>query len=281
MALSALTYYSNAITGYPTLGADVDILSANSTPKYPAGFGFKRADGNVFRYCHVGTATNAGLLVGPTIASGAAAYNAAAIVAPASAQVVPGEPNIQAGAAGSHYVEVTIASIAANKYQGGYLVVTRGTGVGETYRITGNTATGNPTSTTLRIQLKEAIKVSLAATTGTLIVPSMFTDLAKTTSSTVLPTGVLMCTTTSTLLWAWVCCHGPIGVQEDATTALTAGQLVIASRITDGAVASATLIGGTQLTPSFGGTTTVGYVLATAGSTQASGKQAIVYLQLE
>lgn len=281
MALSSLSYYSNAITGYPTLVADADILSANAIPKFPVGFGFKRADGNVFRYVHVGTATNAGLLIGSTVASGAAAYNAAVIVAPASAQVVPGEPNITAGSAGSHYVEVTIAAIAADKYRGGYFAVTRGTTVGETYRILGNTATGTPASGNLRIQFAEAIKVAFAATSGSLIVPSIFTDMAAATSSTVLPTGVLMSTTTSTNIFAWVCTHGIVGVQEDATTAITAGNSLIASRLTAGAVAASTLISGTQLTASFGATTVVGYCYATAGSTQASGKQMLAYITLE
>lgn len=281
MALSSLSYYSNAITGYPTLVADADILTANATPKFPIGYGFKRADGNVYRYCHVGTATNAGLLVGSTIASAAAAYNAAAIVAPAAAQVVPGEPNITAGSAGSHYVEATIAGIAAGKYRGGYLAVTRATALGETYRILDNTATGTPASGNIRLQLAESIKVALAATTGSLIVGSMYTDMAATTSSTVLATGVLMATTTSTNIFAWVCTHGIVGVQEDATTAITAGQSIIPSRNTAGAVQTATQIGGTQLVASFGGTTIIGYCVATAGSTQASGKQMLAFIHLE
>ena len=81
--------------------------------------------------------------MGLTTASGGATYGAITVVASASAVAVPAEYPILPGQVGSHYIEATIASIAANKYQGGYLITTGGTGLGQTYRIVGNTATGN------------------------------------------------------------------------------------------------------------------------------------------
>ena len=277
MALSTSTYYSNGIVGQMMSGVDVDITRADSAPKYPVGQGFTRADGNVFRYAHVGTATNAGKLVGPTTSSGGATYGAAVVVASASAVVVPQEYPILPGQVGSHYLEVTIAAIAANKYQGGYLIVTRGTGLGETYRIVGNTATDNPATGNLRIQLAEAIKVALTATTGIIIVPSMFTDLAATTTSASQVSGVLMSTTTSTNLWAWICTRGVTTCAEDAAVAVIAGNQLVASANTAGSYMCLTN-NGTTVGSSTSNRPIIGYSITPAGSSSRNGA---IYLQIE
>lgn len=277
MALSSSTYYSNSIVGQMMAGVDVNVFDTHSAPKYPVGQGFTRADGNVFRYCHVGTATSAGQLIGPTTASGGKAYSVAQFVAPASAVVVPAEYPILPGQAGSHYIELTVSSIAANKYQGGYLITSRGTGLGETYRIIGNTATDNPATGNLRIQLAEALKVSLVVNTGLLIVPSMFTDCAASATSSTQVTGVLMATTTSTNLWAWVCTRGVVGCLEDSTNTVVAGQNVMASRVTAGAYASATVSTGTLLVAGAFSSPIVGYSITPSGT----GRQTAIYLQLE
>lgn len=281
MALSTSTYYTNSIVGQMMAGVDVDITAANSAPKYPVGQGFTRGDGNVYRYCHVGTATNAGQLVGPTTASGGATYGAAVIVPSASAVVVQAEYPILPGQAGSHFVEVTISSIAANKYQGGYLCVTRGTGLGETYRIIGNTASGTPATGNLQIRLFEPLKNALLAGQGVIIVPSMFTDCTVSATTATQVTGVVMCTTTSTNLWAWVCTRGVVGCQEDGTNAVTAGQLVSCSSVTAGAYASTTLLGGTQFVATAGGRPIVGYSITPSTAGSASNRNGAIYLQLE
>ena len=277
MALSSSTYYSNSIVGQMMTGGDVNVFDAHSAPKYPVGQGFTRADGNIFRYCHVGTATNAGQLVGQTTASGGKAYSVAQFVAPASAVAVPWEYPILAGQAGSHYVEVTVAAIAANKYQGGYLITSRGTGLGDTYRIIGNTATDNPATGNLRIQLAEALKVSLTANVGLLIVPSLFTDCAASATSSTTVTGVLMSTTTSSNLWAWVCTRGIVGCLEDATNTIVAGQQVMVSRVTAGAYASVTVSTGTLLVAGAFSSPIVGYAITPSGT----GRQTAICLQLE
>ena len=64
MALNTTNYYSNSIQGSPQAGVDIDVTAAHSAPKYALGFKIDRADGNIYRYCYVGTATNAGNLVG-------------------------------------------------------------------------------------------------------------------------------------------------------------------------------------------------------------------------
>jgi len=278
MALSALTYYSNSIVGQMMAGVDVDVTRADASPKYPAGQGFTRADGNVFRYAHVGTAANAGQLVGQTTASGGATYGAAVVVASASATAEPSENPILPGQVGSHFVELTISSIAANKYQGGYLVTTRGTGLGETYRIIGNTASGTPTTGVLHVRLAEPIKVALTATTGIIIVPSIFTDLAASATTSTTVTGVLMSTTTSTNLWAWVCTRGVVGCVEDNTVPVTAGNQIVASGNTAGAYAVLTN-NGTTVASSTSIRPIIGYSITPAAG--ASTRNGAIMLQLE
>lgn len=277
MALSTSTYYSNAIVGQMMAGVDVDVTRADSAPKYPVGQGFTRADGNVFRYAHVGTATNAGQLVGPTTASGGATYGAAVVVASASAIVEQAEYPLQPGQVGSHYVEVTIAAIAANKYQGGYLIVTRGTGLGETYRIVGNTATNTPATGNLHIKLAEPIKVALTATTGVIIVPSIFTDCTVSATTSTQVAGVLMSTTTSTNLWAWICTRGVVACAEDATIPVTAGNQITASANTAGSYGvlannGTTVASATSIRP------IIGYSITPAAS---SARVGAIYLQVE
>lgn len=280
MALSSLTQYSNSIVGVPTGGTDVDVTRADSAPRYQAGYLIERADGNRFRYCHVGTATNSGVLVGPTTSSGGATYNAAAVVASASAVNVQQEYPILPGQIGSHYIEVTIASIAANKYQGGYFITTRGTGIGETYRIVENTATGNPASGNLRIRLYEPIKVAITANMGNIIVPSMFTDLTVTATTAPQVTGVLMATTTSTNLWAWVCTRGTVGCQEDGTNTPVAGAQITTSAVTAGAYASMVTTPATVSSSIFN-TPLIGYVRIISSAGSAGNRQGVIYLEIE
>lgn len=277
MALTASTYFSNAIVGQMMSGVDVDVTRADSSPKYPIGQGFTRADGNVFRYANIGTATNAGQIVGPTTASGGATYGAAVVVASASAVVEQAEYPIQPGQVGSHYVEVTIASIAVDKYEGGYLIVTRGTGLGETYRIAGNTATNTPATGNLHIKLYEPIKVALTVSTGLIIVPSIFTDCTVTATSSPQVSGVLMSTTTAANLWAWVCTRGVVAAAEDASLAITAGHQLTSSRITAGSYAS---IASGSTTVGMGALASpiIGYSITPAASSSRLGA---IYLQLE
>lgn len=280
MALNASTYYSNSIQGQPLVGVDVNIETADPAPRYAAGYSVVRADGNKFRYCHVGTATNSGLLVGPTTSSGGATYGALLVVASASATAVQAEYPILPGQVGSHYIQATIASIAANKYQGGYLITTGGTGLGQTYRIVGNTATGTPNSTDLYIQLAEALQVAVTTATGTIIVDSMFTDLAATATSASQVTGVLMATTTSTNLWAWVCTHGIVGCQEDGTSSVpVAGVPIVASLNSAGAYQALSTATATAILAGVLSQPTIGYVRTIAGGTK--NRQGAIFLTLE
>ncbi len=281
MSLQDANYFSNSIVGQMMVGSDITVYDTHATAKYPLGQGFTRADGNVFRYAQISGAVNAGKLMGPTTASGGATYNAVTPVASASAVQVAAEYPILPGQVGSHFLEVTVAGIAANKYEGGYLVTTRGTGVGDTYRIIGNTATDNPATGNLRLQLAEAIKVAIIPSTGTIIVPSMFTDLAATATTAAQVSGVLMSTTTSTNQWAWICTRGVVGCNEDGTNAVVAGQQLMASRVTAGAYASISVSTGTLLAAGALSSPIIGYSITPAAAGSAGNRQGAIYLELE
>lgn len=85
-------------------------------------------DGNIWRYCQAsGTAIAAGLFcVGESV--------------PVNEQTVT-----VAHAIGTETVTVTASGVSANDYRDGKLVVTAGTGIGETHQIKSNTATSGGT----------------------------------------------------------------------------------------------------------------------------------------
>ena len=279
---TGLSYFSNSIQGIPSVGVDVNVETVDTTPRYALGYMVERADGNIFRYCLIGTATNSGQLVGPSTSSASSTYGNVVVVAPTSATAVPQEYPILPGQVGSHYVQATISSIPPNKFAGGYFITTSATGAGQTYRIIGNTATGTPTSTTLYIQLAEALQVALTATTGVIVVQSMYNDLAACAVTATTATGVLMATSTATNLYAWVQTHGPVGCFEDAVIPVTAGMPVVCSSITAGAYAAITTVAATStayLTTSLT-QPVVGYALSAGGSGK-SNRQGAIFLTLE
>ena len=279
MALNANTYYSNSIQGVPGAGVDVNVNTVDAAPRYPVGYKVERADGNIYRYVHVGTTVNAGNLVGPST-NGQLAYTAALVTASASAVSVAAEYPILPGQVGSHWLQVTIASIAANKYQGGYLITTEGTGLGHTYRIVGNTATGSPVTGQLYIQLADAIQTAITATTAVIIQQSLFTDLVIAPTTSAVVTGVLTQTTSSTNAWGWVCTRGIIGCAEDGTNTVVPGQQVIASGNVAGSYASQGKSATTLATNAFQAPM-IGTNVVSASSTSAANRQGVIFVELE
>lgn len=179
MAISTSTnYYSNAIVGQPMAGADIDVHERNTTPKFAVGFGFMRADGNVYRYYQAGAAiASPGVLIGTTATNNNLASVDALVVAPATATNV-GNEMVKPGAVGSYYVQVTLTTVAANQFAGGTLAITKDTGKGYSYRIRGNTATGDPSSTTFRLELFDKIKVALDNTSDIAISATKYANLS-------------------------------------------------------------------------------------------------------
>ena len=222
MTLNATRYFSNSIVGQPQVGADINILETNALPKYNVGFGFTRADGNKYRYGYANAGVAAGLLVAPTFASSGVATFDNVVVLPASAVAVAGEV-ILPGRIGSRYLEVTKASVTAGQYKGGYLVIEDGSGKGYTYRIKSNTATGNPATLTIRIELYEKLKANLSDDTDMTITPSLWNDVVIADSTNVMVAGVSCSTTTSTLPYGWFCTKGQCACKQTGTVVLGQG----------------------------------------------------------
>jgi len=240
MAVSTSSYFSNAIVGVPQCGADVDVYDVHATPRYEVGFGFERSDGCKFRYCHYGTTAVAGYLYAQDVSESSLVDSDNVIIAPSSTYKVPSEPgNIYPGSIGSHYVVITLASTTADQYAGGYFITTDDTGEGYTYRIIGNTATNDPATGKIRLQLYKPLKIALDATTDFCIVGCLYANIEVATAATDMwIAGVCMAVVGTAGYYGWVQTKGPVGIlQDDSTVAV--GDMVTLSDNTDGAVQAA------------------------------------------
>ena len=210
-------YYNSAIVGQPMVGADINVHDRHITPHYAIGFGFQRSDGNMFRYVQYGDAVAAGVLVG-NVATNSNLASTNALVVSASVISVTGEV-LKPGSAGSRYVEITLATVANNQFAGGILAITKDTGVGYTYRIKGNTATGVPASTTFRLTLYEPLKVRVDSTSDIAISAPKYANLAANTfveGTTANIVGVVM-SAASNNNYGWVCTRGVCAAIANST----------------------------------------------------------------
>ena len=206
-------YYNSAIVGQPMAGADIDVHDRHITPHYAVGFGFQRADGNCFRYVQYGAGVVAGALVGNVATNTNLASTNGLVVNSSSALAIAGEV-LKPGQVGSRYVEITLATVANDQFAGGYLVATKDTGIGYTYRIRGNFATGYPAAaTSFQMELYEKLKVGLDSTTDIAIAAPKYANLAANTfvqGTAQNIVGVAM-SAASTDNFGWVCTRGIVG----------------------------------------------------------------------
>src|SRR3990167_6508168 len=198
MAIDSSSYSSNQASvglGGATAG-QFNKFDLHATAKYPLGFKVEQADGSIYRYAHMGAATNRGLVVAQDLSESSTADTDNAIIAPASAVAVSGI-TAKPGALGSYYVEITLASVTTNQFRGGKFGTTDDTGEGYTYDIIGNTATDNPASGTIRIELAQPLQVALDTSTDFSIVGPRYGNLEACTTTDEHPAGVTCATTTS------------------------------------------------------------------------------------
>ena len=243
MAVSTTSYFNNAIVGQTQVGAGINLYSSSTSPAFAVGTMFVRSDGNIFRYGHFGAATNRGAAVATDISESCLVDSDNIVIAPASAVAVAGE-NIQPGDIGSHYLEITLAAVTADQFAGGYLVTTDDTGEGFTYRIKGNTATDNPATGNIRIELYDRIQVALDATTDIAINGSRWANLEGATTTDYDVSGISMATQASAD-YGWVCTKGIVGYLDSG--GCTAGQAIapsaVAGALADAAAATENIVG--------------------------------------
>lgn len=238
MAVSTYNYFNNAVNGIISVGADFNKFDKHVTPRYAVGTHFYRSDGAVFVYSHFGADTNRGVLVSQDIDESSYVDTDNVVIAPSSTYKVDSEPgNIYPGSIGSHYVVITLASITVNQFAGGYFVPTDGTGIGYTHRIVGNTATDDPASGLIRLQLAEPIQVALAADTDFAICGSPYANLEIATAATDVHIAGVTCSTmdVSVAPYGFVQKKGIVGVLTDGST-IAVGDMVNLSDDTSGAI---------------------------------------------
>jgi hypothetical protein len=234
MTLPSLQRFSKAIVGQMMAGADVNIFATHTSPAYPIGQGCQGASGEVYRYCSFDGPVVQGTIVGPNLTNVAKAVTSTAPVA--SPITVQAEYPILPNGVGSHYVEVTLSSIAVNQFQGGKLIVAARTGAGYTYDIKGNTVTGNTQSGAVRFQLVQPLQALLSPSSSIIVAPSMFNDLVQVNvSANWQVAGVTMSNIGNnsgvTNLFGWIQTKGAVGCLEDNTSvSLTGGQAVVPSK---------------------------------------------------
>lgn len=214
----------------------------HALPKYPLGFKVETSDGKVYRYAHFGANTNRGVLVATDVSESQVADTDNAIIAPASAVSVA-DSSIKPGAIGSKYIQFTVASVTANQFAGGVLVTTDDVGEGYTYDIVGNTATDNPATGDIRIELAQKLQVAVDNTTDVSICSNPYHDVEVATTATDAIVCGVSCSTmvVATAPYGWVQTRGLCGVLQDAQVP-TVGDTMQLSTATAGAVG---ILGGT------------------------------------
>lgn len=237
MAFNADSFASNSIQGYPQAGSEgMNIFETHSTPRFALGHRIQRQDGNEFVYSHFGADTDPGLLVSNDLSEhGTGAPLVGKVIAPASSV------DTTDSTLGSKFIQITIASVLAREFAGAYLVINQDTGVGFTYRIKGNNATGDTATGDVRLELYEELQVALVAATDVTIIPNKYTNLeAAIVGTNDMVSGVSVSTqTTADKAWGWICTRGVVGIKVDGT--ITQGDNIAPSENTAG---SAMIIGG-------------------------------------
>ena len=166
MALTDVTYlnhnFANNRIGGEGVGsrAGQGIYEESSTPKYAIGEKLELADGRVFRYGYTAAAVNAAELVSQDL-SATALVETDNIVIAASGDFSP--------AAGSNKFQITLASVTANQYAGGYFQTAND---------------GATTSGKVDIELYYPIKVTMTTATDVAIVGSLWYNVLAATSGT-------------------------------------------------------------------------------------------------
>lgn len=230
MAQSTSSRFPNAKVGTPQIAGPFNKFDLHANPQYNIGFKVELEDGTTFRYAHFGADVNRGVLVGTDESESSVADTDNVVIAPASANVTTD------GTLGSFFVQITLASITAGDFQGGYFVTTDDLGEGFTYRIKGNNATGDPASGDIRLELYEPLQIALDATTDIAIQGSLYSNLEIATAATDMSVAGVTCKTmdVSAQEWGWIQTKGPVGCLQDATV-IVKGDQVVHSSLTSGA----------------------------------------------
>jgi hypothetical protein len=208
MAVSTSTITSFAAIGVPGSCSEFDIYESTTNPKRPLGYKIEDVQGNIYRWAHFGATTTQGKVVSQDIDESSYVDTDNVIVAPASAVTVSD------GTIGSRFIEITLASITADQFAGGKIVITDDTGEGYTYGIIGNTATGDPATLTFRVELASPLQVAVSSDSDFAIVGNMYGNVEPATSTDFAIVGVSM-GSQAAADYGWVLTKGTVGILSD------------------------------------------------------------------
>jgi hypothetical protein len=229
MAVSTSNKFSIAAGSPPSIVGAFDKFAKDATPKYPCGYKVEMADGTVLRYAHFGEDVDRGVLVSQDVSESLLTEDDDNIIAPASCV------DTSDGTIGSRYIQATLTA-TVDQYAGGKLITTDDTGEGYTYDIIGNTATNDPATGDIRIELAQPLQVAVDATTDIVIVGNLYANLEIANAGVDDIISGVTCSTmdVSEAAWGWVQTKGVCGILADGTPA--AGTILTLSDGTNGAV---------------------------------------------
>ena len=128
-----------------------------------------------------------------------------------------------AGAKGEKHIHFTNAAntTTAGDYDGGYAIVSYGTGIGQTYKIERMAAlTSGGTSV---VYLDHPIVTALDTTSKLDLVKNLYMDVMMTATATLQPAGVPLVAVTADNDYCWLQTRGICGVYSDGTIAAGSG----------------------------------------------------------
>ena len=245
MAVSTNSYFSNSIIGVPQVGADIDIYETGSNPKYAIGFGFERADGNKYRYCHFGAISDKGEIVGTDNLESSTTSTAMSLQVVSPTIYTPAGETIAPNKVGSRYLQInntganlSVAQLTADVWAGGTICFVAGSGTGLSYRIKGNSASGTPATGETYIELYSPLVETVDTTTAFVVQGPKYANLEP--AGGIVPryqTPVGFCVVgNSASSYAWICTKGITSALLGAGALGSTGNGVVTHTTTPGSV---------------------------------------------
>lgn len=194
-----------------------------SAPSHDLGAKMVSPDGRAFRYVKAGAVA---LVAGELVQSAAEDTNDQSVL-------------MAAGAVGATSVTTAdTVTVTANQYAGGWLITTGegGTGNGIAYKIKSHPAA---TAAALTITLGEPLQVAISAATQVDLVANPYNGVIQMpTTPTSAVAGVAVNDITANQ-YGWIQVGGVAAIKNDASGAITVGNLVTASQTTAGCINAA------------------------------------------
>lgn len=218
MAVGTNYYFSNAFTG-PAGGGDFNIFDTHANARYAVGTKVCRQDGNEYVYSHFGDAVTAGAMCSTDLDE--SSLLDVDVVAPGTSA------SGTDGNAGTKFIQIT-ETATADQFAGGYISIEDDAGEGHLYRIKGNTATGDPASGDARIELYDAIVVTLTTDSTANIQGSLYANLEAATTTDIAAAGVAV-RAQSADQFGWIQVAGVASVLTSGTQVIGSGTTLAAA----------------------------------------------------